>query len=307
VATHPYCLPLQLQSQLRPPLTLLRFRRRHREKPKLVTLCDVSDSVRNASRFMLQLVWSLQDCFSRVRSYVFVSEIAEVTQAFNTYPVDTAIDWALKSSSVDCHCRSDFGYAFNRFVKTELETLDRKTTVLILGDARNNYNDPQAWAIRQIRERVKGVIWLNPEGQWGWGIGDSVMPLYSPACDIVKECRTVGQLVQVVDQLEQATGFDYGTHRCSRIHAAAAARSSTMAAGCTSGCGDASSRRPRPVRSRMPRAPTAVAAPTSCHRSPTANDCDRSRSRSAAALRNIPGCGLRQSQSRANSFTVPVA
>jgi len=73
--------------------------------------------------------------------------------------------------------------------------------VLVLGDARNNYNDPQAWAIRQIRERVKGIIWLNPEGQWGWGIGDSVMPLYCPACDIVKECRTVGQLVQVVDQL----------------------------------------------------------------------------------------------------------
>ena len=179
----------------------VRFRRRHREKPKLVTLCDVSDSVRNASRFMLQLVWSLQECFSRVRSYAFVSEIAEVTQAFNTYTVDKAIEWALKSSSVDYHCRSDFGYAFSRFCRTELESLDRKTTVLVLGDARNNYNDPQAWAVRQIRERVKGVIWLNPEGQWGWGIGDSVMPLYSPACDIVKECRTVGQLVQVVDQL----------------------------------------------------------------------------------------------------------
>ncbi len=179
----------------------VRFRRRHREKPKLVTLCDVSDSVRNASRFMLQLLWSLQDCFSRVRSYVFVSEIAEVTQAFSTYPVDRAIEWALKGSPVDYHCRSDFGYAFNRFVRTELDTLDRKTTVLILGDARNNYNDPQAWAIRLIRERVKGIIWLNPEGQWGWGIGDSVMPLYTPSCDIVKECRTVTQLVQVVDQL----------------------------------------------------------------------------------------------------------
>ena len=179
----------------------VRFRRRHREKPKLVTLCDVSDSVRNASRFMLQLVWSLQECFSRVRSYAFVSEIAEVTQAFNTYTVDKAIEWALKSSSVDYHCRSDFGYAFSRFCRTELESLDRKTTVLVLGDARNNYNDPQAWAVRQIRERVKGIIWLNPEGQWGCGIGDSVMPLYSPSCDIVKECRTVGQLVQVVDQL----------------------------------------------------------------------------------------------------------
>jgi len=177
------------------------LKRRHREKPKLVTICDVSDSVRNASRFMLQLVWSLQECFSRVRSYVFVSEIAEVTQAFATYPVERAIEWALKGAPVDYHCRSDFGYAFNRFATTELESLDRKTTILLLGDARNNYNDPQAWALRQIRERVKGIIWLNPEGQWGWGIGDSVMPLYAPACDIVRECRTIGQLGEVVDHL----------------------------------------------------------------------------------------------------------
>ena len=179
----------------------LKFRRRHREKPKLITICDVSDSVRNASRFMLQLVWSLQECFSRVRSYVFVSEIAEVTQAFNAYPVDKAIEWALRSSPVDYHCRSDFGYAFSRFCRTELESLDRKTTILILGDARNNYNDPQAWALRHMRERVKGIIWLNPEGQWGWGIGDSVMPLYAPHCHVVSECRTIGQLAQVVDNL----------------------------------------------------------------------------------------------------------
>jgi uncharacterized protein len=177
------------------------LRRRHREKPKLITICDVSDSVRNASRFMLQLVWSLQECFSRVRSYVFVSEIAEVTQGFNTLPVERAIEWALKAAPVDYHCRSDFGYAWSRFVRTELEGLDRKTTIMILGDARNNYNDPQAWALRLMRERVKGIIWLNPEGQWGWGIGDSVMPLYSPACDIVRECRTIAQLGEVVDNL----------------------------------------------------------------------------------------------------------
>src|SRR5574341_990734 len=125
------------------------LKRRHREKPKLITVCDVSDSVRNASRFMLQLVWSLQECFSRVRSYAFVSEIAEVTQAFNTYPVERAIEWAL----------------------------------------------------RLIRERVKGIIWLNPEGQWGWGIGDSVMPLYAPSCDFVRECRTIAQRGEVVDNL----------------------------------------------------------------------------------------------------------
>jgi uncharacterized protein len=177
------------------------LKRRHREKPKLITICDVSDSVRNASRFMLQLVWSLQECFSRVRSYVFVSEIAEVTQAFSTFPVERAIEWALKGAPVDYHCRSDFGFAFSRFAKTELDSLDRKTTILMLGDARNNYNDPQAWALRLIRERVKGIIWLNPEGQWGWGIGDSVMPLYAPSCDFVRECRTIGQLGEVVDNL----------------------------------------------------------------------------------------------------------
>ncbi len=177
------------------------LRRRHRDKPKLITVCDVSDSVRNASRFMLQLVWSLQECFSRVRSFVFVSEIAEVTQAFGTYPVERAIEWALKNAPVDYHCRSDFGFAFSQFVRKELDTLDRRTTILMLGDARNNYNDPQAWALRMMRERVKGIIWLNPEGQWGWGVGDSVMPLYAPACDIVRECRTIAQLGEVVDHL----------------------------------------------------------------------------------------------------------
>jgi uncharacterized protein with von Willebrand factor type A (vWA) domain len=181
----------------------LRWRRRHRDKPRLVTLCDVSDSVRNASRFMLQLVWNLQECFSRVQSFVFVSEIAEVSEAFRTRPIERAVDYALAGAPVDYHSRSDFGYAFNRFCRESLDRLDRRTTLLILGDARNNYNDPQAWTLRLMRERVKGIIWLNPEGQWGWGVGDSVMPLYAPHCDLVKECRTLAQLAEVVDGLVQ--------------------------------------------------------------------------------------------------------
>jgi uncharacterized protein with von Willebrand factor type A (vWA) domain len=179
----------------------LRWRRRHREKPRLVTLCDVSDSVRNASRFMLQLVWNLQDCFSKVQSFAFVSEIAEVSDAFRTLPVERAVEYALGHARIDYHSRSDFGYAFARFCGESLDRLDRKTTLLILGDARNNYNDPQAWTLRLMRERVKGIIWLNPEGQWGWGVGDSVLPLYTPHCDIVRECRTLSQLAEVVDGL----------------------------------------------------------------------------------------------------------
>jgi uncharacterized protein with von Willebrand factor type A (vWA) domain len=181
----------------------LRWRRRHREKPRLVTLCDVSDSVRNASRFMLQLVWNLQDCFSKVQSFVFVSEIAEVSEAFGALPVERAVEHALGGARVDYHSRSDFGYAFARFCRESIDRLDRKTTLLILGDARNNYNDPQAWTLRLMRERVKGIIWLNPEGQWGWGVGDSVMPLYAPHCDVVRECRTLAQLAEVVDGLLQ--------------------------------------------------------------------------------------------------------
>jgi hypothetical protein len=181
----------------------LKWRRRHREKPRLVTLCDVSDSVRNASRFMLQLVWNLQDCFSRVQSFAFVSEIAEVSEAFRTLPVERAVEFALGHAGIDYHSRSDFGYAFARFCRESLDKLDRKTTLLVLGDARNNYNDPQAWTLRLMRERVKGIIWLNPEGQWGWGVGDSVMPLYAPHCDLVRECRTLTQLAEVVDGLVQ--------------------------------------------------------------------------------------------------------
>ena len=134
----------------------------NREKPRLVTLCDVSDSVRNASRFMLQLVWNLQDCFSKVQSFAFVSEIAEVSDAFRTLPVERAVEYALGHARIDYHSRSDFGYAFARFCRESVDHLDRKTTLLVLGDARNNYNDPQPWTLRLMRERVKGIIWLNP-------------------------------------------------------------------------------------------------------------------------------------------------
>src|SRR5437870_12636952 len=111
------------------------LRRRHREKPKRVTIFDVSDSVRNASRFMLQLVWSLQECFSRVRSFVLVSVIAELTQAFDRAPVERAIEWALRGAPVDYHCRSDFGHAFSRFCRPELDGLHGRTTEPVLGVA----------------------------------------------------------------------------------------------------------------------------------------------------------------------------
>lgn len=177
------------------------LRRRRREKPRIVTLCDVSDSVGYASRFMLHLVWSLQECFSGVRSYVFVSQIAEVTDAFRRYAVDQAVEWAMGEAAVDYHGKSDFGRAFSDFIRSELDGLNGRTTVLVLGDARNNYHDPREWALDEVRRRAKGVVWLNPQPEREWGLADSVMPLYTRYCVMVRECRTLAQLAEVVDNL----------------------------------------------------------------------------------------------------------
>ncbi len=182
----------------------LSYDRRRRERPQVVILCDVSDSVRNVSRFMLQFVHSLQDIYSKVRSYVFVAEIAEVTQLFKENEIQGAIQRAINGDVVNVYAHSDFGRAFKDFHRDQLEVIDGKTTVIILGDARNNYNAPNDWVLRDIRERARQVIWLNPENASTWGFGDSEMNLYSKHCDIVEECRNLKQLYKIVDILVAA-------------------------------------------------------------------------------------------------------
>ena len=102
---------------------------------------------------------------------------------------------------INVYTRSNFGYAFELFWKDYLSVIDKKTTVLILGDARNNYNDPRAWCLRDIQQKAKNVVWLNPENPSAWGFGDSVMDKYLPYTDVAEECRNLRQLSKVVDQL----------------------------------------------------------------------------------------------------------
>ena len=90
---------------------------------------------------------------------------------------------------INVYTRSNFGFAFHHFWKNHLSAIDNKTTVLILGDARNNYNDPKAWCLRDIQNKAKNVVWLNPESPSAWGFGDSVMNRYLPYCDVVEECQ----------------------------------------------------------------------------------------------------------------------
>ncbi len=177
------------------------FERRKREKPQILIMCDVSDSVRNASRFMLQFVYSLQDLYSRVRSFVFVSDIGEVTESFRTNDVKEALDVALKGDIINVYAHSDFGRSFRNFANDHLAAVNKRTTVIILGDARNNYNLPHDWALKEVKQRARRVIWLNPESRNTWGFGDSEMERYAVHCDLVEECRNLNQLYRVIDQL----------------------------------------------------------------------------------------------------------
>jgi len=178
------------------------YKQRKKDRPKLVILCDVSSSVANVSRFMLQFVYQLQECFTKIRAFVFVSELGEVTPIFKDQDVNTAIEQALDGGDViNVYTRSNFGYAFHEFWRNSLAAVDNKTTVLILGDARNNYNDAKAWCLRDIHNKAKNVVWLNPESPSAWGFGDSVMDKYLPYTDIAEECRNLKQLSKIVDRL----------------------------------------------------------------------------------------------------------
>ncbi len=178
------------------------FKQRKKDRPKLVILCDVSSSVANVSRFMLQFVYSLQEAFTKIRSFVFVSELGEVTQVFHDNDISEAIEKALDGGDViNVYTRSNFGHAFHTFWQNHLSAIDKRTTVLVLGDARNNYNDPRAWCLREVKNKAKNVVWLNPESPGAWGFGDSVMDKYLPSCDVAEECRNLRQLSKVVDRL----------------------------------------------------------------------------------------------------------
>ena len=178
------------------------FKQRKKDRPKLVILTDVSSSVANVSRFMLQFVYSLQEAFTKIRAFVFVSELGEVTPIFQEKDISEAIEDALEGGSViNVYTRSNFGYAFHHFWQNYLSAIDNKTTVLILGDARNNYNDSRAWCLREIHHKAKNVVWLNPENPSAWGFGDSVMDSYLPYTDVAEECRNLRQLSKLVDSL----------------------------------------------------------------------------------------------------------
>ena len=177
------------------------FRARRKERPEIVVLCDVSDSVRNVSRLMLQFVYTLQELYSRVRSFVFVSDLGEVTHLFKKTDVNSAVDLATAGKVINISANSNYGQALKLFHSTYFGSITRRTTVLVIGDGRTNYNPPNAWALAELKRKCRRLVWLCPEEKSSWGFGDSEMPLYARHCHRVESVRSLDDLARVAAEL----------------------------------------------------------------------------------------------------------
>lgn len=177
------------------------MRTRRRERPSLVVVCDVSDSVRAAARFLLVLVYAMQEAFARTRSFVFVRELGEATELFARHDASEAVARAFRGEVVSTAANSDYGQALAELVSRYIDAFDRRTTVVMLGDARSNYLDPNVGALVEIRRRAARVVWLNPEPRASWGFGDSEMLRYAPLAAFAAPVRTLTELREAVERL----------------------------------------------------------------------------------------------------------
>ncbi len=177
------------------------FRSRRLERPEIVVLCDVSDSVRNVSRLMLQFVYTLQELYARVRSFVFVSDVGEVTHLFKKTDVNSAVDLATAGKVINLAANSNYGHALKLFHSAYLGSITRRTTFILIGDGRTNYNPPHAYVLGEIQRKSKRLVWLCPEEKHSWGFGDSEMPLYARYCHRVESVRSLDDLARVAAEL----------------------------------------------------------------------------------------------------------
>ena len=147
---------------------------------------------------------ALRTQFSRVRSFVFVDGIDEVTEVLQQAPdvIDATRRINAMGSGVWLDGRSDYGHALESFWEQWGEQVRRRTTVIVLGDARTNYHDPAEGVLKAVRQRAAHLFWLNPEPRAAWNSGDSVIASYQPFCDAVRECRNIRQLKGFVEELD---------------------------------------------------------------------------------------------------------
>jgi uncharacterized protein with von Willebrand factor type A (vWA) domain len=180
---------------------LTSWKRRHRDRPRIVALCDVSGSVAQVSDFFLLLIHSLHEVVDDVRSFAFSGHLIEVSDILDTRSPEEAMREIMSKVGFGS---SDYGGSLSDFEKGWIRTVTPKTTVIVLGDARTNNLDPRADILRRISERSKRLVWLNPEGRMAWGWGDSEMPRYAAFCSVVRQCATAKQLERAVSDIVAA-------------------------------------------------------------------------------------------------------
>jgi uncharacterized protein with von Willebrand factor type A (vWA) domain len=182
------------------PLKL--YRRRHKtNRPNLVLLCDVSSSVVNYSAFMLLLVYSMEQSFNKVRSFIFVDDVEEVSPYFSKYGLEEAIELLTVRATCSTSGFSDFGRVFKAFEQKYLSLLNPKTNLLILGDAKNNYRATELESFNKLAASCRRIWWLNPQPEEFWGQDDSVIAEYAGACAAVWECSNLENLQSVARRI----------------------------------------------------------------------------------------------------------
>jgi uncharacterized protein with von Willebrand factor type A (vWA) domain len=179
----------------------LRYRPKRPRRPEIYVLCDVSTSVTSASVFFLSVLHALHDSFRKLRSFVFIERISEVTEIFEHERDFLAISRRISSEGgvADVSGYTDYGRVWLEFLGEISDELDPRSTVIVLGDARTNGREPHADAFAQVAERAGRIFWLNPEPRLYWNYGDSVMSAYEPYCDGAFECWTTRHLESFVN------------------------------------------------------------------------------------------------------------
>jgi uncharacterized protein with von Willebrand factor type A (vWA) domain len=121
--------------------------------------------------------------------------VVEVSAILGRQPIERAIPEIMDLVGFGS---SNYGNALAAFEQGWMPVLDRRTTVIVLGDGRGNRADPRVDVLGRIANRAKQVIWLNPEVRTLWGTGDSDMHRYAPHCRVAATCATLGQLERIV-------------------------------------------------------------------------------------------------------------
>ena len=176
----------------------LSWRRTKVERPKLLVLCDVSGSVAAVSQFFLMFLYSLDEVMPKTRSFVFSNRAGEISDMMREGDMDQVMEKALREFGGGS---TDYGMSMMDFAQATLDTIDHRTTVMILGDARSNYGDPGHLVLKEMHERARRVIWLNPEGESSWGTGDSEMKRLGAYCTHTQVCNSVKHVERVLDDL----------------------------------------------------------------------------------------------------------